>query len=1100
MRNLLRGIVSSVSRELGLICRLLANRPDYSHHMAYLNEQNTLRFWHAVEHLSPFDLDQAISQAVTEKRVYFTIPVGARDQDLPWLSEAKRRALRLPPDRGFRYRLYFGVFKSAAAVKALRETFGGEEPVVRYENKQNTCYGSFDVSDGGRVLPGALALSTLPWAVGYLGDGSLDENLAAPDWDWRFRGYSSSIFTSLSEEADGMWQAGTPLDAEALGRIVDGVISASGWRPPRAEALAYCVAYEEKRWREPPPGEVKDAPPANDTNILNSFFIDELERVHAACGRGDVGKALAAYLSDDRPEIRSNLDDREQLKPWLSPRHTPAGRWPSEDTCYQSLMQQAAVNLAGIVLGDDAGLFSVNGPPGTGKTTMLRDIIADIVVRRAERLARFASPHDAFTVAEEVPVSQDRVVTLYRPDQSLTGFEIVVASSNNGAVENITEEIPAGKAVDGAYRADAAYFARVASYVIGTRGQELPPWGMVAAVLGKSANLNEFVDKFWFDMPTEDKPRRFSFRHHLSEVTPTLAEWKEAQVLFRRARGRVRDLTEHREALARAVAARPGLAERLSRVQAELYEAQEGVPAADEAAQRAGDALEGARKELERRTAHVQAVALDKPSWLDFLLAWLQERATVTEYRRRMGEVQRELERARAAESEREREKGEADRAVTACREKAAGAAAAVRAASEAVRENERLLEEGRRELGSAFADDEWWARGEEKLQLRAPWLDDRLNKARAKLFVAALRLHQAFAEVARAKIRPNLELWVRALRGGVSHLDESLIRHLWQTFFLVVPVVSTTFASVGRMFRRLGRESLGWLLIDEAGQATPQAAVGALWRARRAVVVGDPLQIEPVFGVEESVVERIRHHCQAAARWSPLVTSAQAVADRVNPYGTHVSTDLGDLWVGCPLRVHRRCVEPMFGIANRIAYGGKMVLATRPAPPDESFPLGKSRWVNIAGECESGHVVREQCEYVLGRLREAARAGDFHKRLFVISPFRDVADELTRLVVGRRHEWLPGRQTEEAVKRWARRSIGTVHTFQGKEADVVILVLGADEQTEGAARWAAERPNILNVAATRARYRFYVVGNAGLWGKLNYFRVAYSLLPAAAG
>src|SRR5207237_1330449 len=116
-------------------------------------------------------------------------------------SEARRRALRLPPDKSFRYRLYFGVFKSAAAVETLRELFGGKEPPVRYENKQNTCYGSIDVSDGGRLLPGALALSTLPWAVGYLGKGSLDENLAAPDWDWRFRDYSSAIFMSLFEEA-----------------------------------------------------------------------------------------------------------------------------------------------------------------------------------------------------------------------------------------------------------------------------------------------------------------------------------------------------------------------------------------------------------------------------------------------------------------------------------------------------------------------------------------------------------------------------------------------------------------------------------------------------------------------------------------------------------------------------------------------------------------------------------------------------------------------------------------------------------------------------------------------------------------------------------
>ena len=47
-------------------------------------------------------------------------------------------------------------------------------------------------------------------------------------------------------------------------------------------------------------------------------------------------------------------------------------------------------------------------------------------------------------------------------------------------------------------------------------------------------------------------------------------------------------------------------------------------------------------------------------------------------------------------------------------------------------------------------------------------------------------------------------------------------------------------------MFPGMGAGEIGWLLVDEAGQAPPQAAVGALWRARRALVIGDPLQIKP--------------------------------------------------------------------------------------------------------------------------------------------------------------------------------------------------------------------------------------------------------------
>ena len=74
-------------------------------------------------------------------------------------------------------------------------------------------------------------------------------------------------------------------------------------------------------------------------------------------------------------------------------------------------------------------------------------------------------------------------------------------------------------------------------------------------------------------------------------------------------------------------------------------------------------------------------------------------------------------------------------------------------------------------------------------------------------------------------------------------------------------------------------------------------------------------------------------------------------------------------------------------------------------------------------------------------------------------------------------------------LSRWLRERIGTVHTFQGKEEDIVFMVLGADADHSGAAAWAASKPNLLNVALTRAKRRFYIVGDRTLWQTLPYFR-----------
>lgn len=1061
--------------------------------MSNTHEQRTLRFWHALEHLTPYDLKQAADQARTDIGAAYTIPYGAGDFDLSWLSPAKRKALKLNPNKSYRARLYFGVFQTVEAGKALRELFGGREPAVGnpvYEVNKQTCYGSFAISSGGRLLPATLELSTLPWAIGYLGGGDLDEKLSVPDWAELFHSYNQSVFSDLIEEAKIQERSCAPADAHVLEGLIKSILGRAGWLPVRFDSLAYCVLYEERTRTKRADGNLQDEE-QNDAPILNSFFIPDLERVYHAAGPGDVGAALSAYLSESEPAHRIDLDDRSQLRPWLSPGHLPPGRWMSEDSHLQTLMQQAAVNIASENLRGKAGLFSVNGPPGTGKTTMLRDIIADVIVRRAEVMSQFSSPSGAFTPDGEIPVTGERVVTLYRPDPRLTGFEIVVASSNNGAVQNITQEIPAGKAVGKSYREEAAYFRKVAEYVINApREENLPPWGMVAAVLGNSANRGEFAQRFWFDLPDEEHPARYCFLQHLREAAKERIDWHSARAEFIGAMEHARSILRQREAWATAVDQQEEMARRVRQAQHDLEVEQGKLNQAEEEERRAVAAYEQAARELQEIRADIEAVARSKPSWLTFVWARFFKNEAVATYTERMAASQRDLERARASVAKRKEQKEGAERSHKEQRESTAKAAELLQKSSESKRQNEWEIETGRRALGDAFADNAWWEQDNAKLQLRAPWVDEELNHARAKLFLAAVHLHQAFIKSATPVFRANIGLWINVLKGGLTGIDENQHHYLWQTFFLVVPVVSTTFASVARMFARMGRESIGWLLIDEAGQATPQSAVGALWRAKRAVVVGDPLQIEPVFTVEEAVVERVRRNYGVEAHWSPLVASAQTLADRANPYGAQVLNEDSALWVGCPLRVHRRCQRPMFDIANRIAYDNKMVFATPPLK-DENLPPDRSRWILVEGDCESGHWVAEQGEHVLRLLRKATKVTGDLPDLFIISPFRDVARELSRLVVKRRNEWLPVGVPDSKLKRWANKSIGTVHTFQGKENPGVILVLGVDRRTIGAARWAAKRPNILNVATTRAQGRFYIIGDTGVWGDLKYFRVA---------
>jgi hypothetical protein len=368
-------------------------------------------------------------------------------------------------------------------------------------------------------------------------------------------------------------------------------------------------------------------------------------------------------------------------------------------------------------------------------------------------------------------------------------------------------------------------------------------------------------------------------------------------------------------------------------------------------------------------------------------------------------------------------------------------------------------------------------------------WVSQKLDHARSELFLAALHLHEAALMV-------NADTWfktllsVRGVLTGQSSVrtQEDLLT-IWRSLFFVVPVISTTLASFGRLFRGLEASSLGWLLIDEAGQATPASVAGAMWRARRAVVVGDPLQIEPVMTVPKALVERLGRNNQlndaTVDHWSPSLHSVQTLSDRTMRLGAKV----GDTWTGMPLRTHRRCMNPMFDIANLIAYDGQMVQATGSKGIDPD--LFESCWIDVQGPAND-KVVAEEMK-ALGKVlahflnkwpQVVSRNGDRQPAsVYIISPFRSVAKASKKLISN-------GNLESHLKKLKVKIDAGTVHTFQGKEASIVFFVLGSSpgEAGAGSRRWAASKPNLLNVAATRAQQRFYVIGNYVDWSSLPNF------------
>lgn len=61
----------------------------------------------------------------------------------------------------------------------------------------------------------------------------------------------------------------------------------------------------------------------------------------------------------------------------------------------------------------------------------------------------------------------------------------------------------------------------------------------------------------------------------------------------------------------------------------------------------------------------------------------------------------------------------------------------------------------------------------------------------------------------------------------------------------------------------------------------------------------------------------------------------------------------------------------------------------------------------------------------------------------------------------------------------------------------MIILVLGGSSENGGAREWAVSKPNLLNVAVTRAKRRLYVIGDRNDWAQRKLFCEVMELIPA---
>jgi very-short-patch-repair endonuclease/predicted ATPase len=259
-------------------------------------------------------------------------------------------------------------------------------------------------------------------------------------------------------------------------------------------------------------------------------------------------------------------------------------------------------------------------------------------------------------------------------------------------------------------------------------------------------------------------------------------------------------------------------------------------------------------------------------------------------------------------------------------------------------------------------------------------------------------------------------------------------------------------------------------VVIDEAGQCDIASAIPLLFRAKRAVIIGDPMQLKHISALSRSkdLEFQAKHGLsQSRAAWLYSINSLYDLAAGVSTPGSIIN-----------LRDHHRSHADIIGYSNRAFYADRLRIATKHsslvAPAGQKHGIA---WTEVPGECmrpvEGGLRNPAEAERVLEVIKDLLLTQKFKGTVGVVTPFRSQAT-LIQSLLNRHGELASAANRSELI-------VDTAHRFQGDERDVIIFSpVVSDNTPKTALSFLQNNANLFNVAVTRARALLHVVGNSG--------------------
>ena len=263
-----------------------------------------------------------------------------------------------------------------------------------------------------------------------------------------------------------------------------------------------------------------------------------------------------------------------------------------------------------------------------------------------------------------------------------------------------------------------------------------------------------------------------------------------------------------------------------------------------------------------------------------------------------------------------------------------------------------------------------------------------------------------------------------------------------------------TTYAVSGSLPMKPGMFDVA--IIDEASQCDIASCFPIMFRAKRAVIVGDDKQLPHLSFLEKAKEQSF--------------LSQYGIPDKYQlmwRFRTNSMFDLADYYSmnSVMLDEHFRSLPPIIDFSNHEFYGDRIRVMKKDFGGQKVLELvevhdGKVDYDATRNLPEVEAVIKKLHEIVI---EDERKNPDKPVSIGIISPFRAQVEQLKTSV---------SKVLSDHMIRKHQIEIGTAHTFQGDERDIILMSWAFADNSHAQSATFLQKPNLFNVAITRARYK----------------------------